>query len=143
MKTNQWGLGPSAVLVYHKVRWVVGGMISHVFRIAGPSSDLGPNKTFQDRERTSLNQVIVQPFLNYNLEKGWYLVSAPQITANWKAESADRWQVPIGRGAGKVFVISAQKINSSLQVYYNVVSSDNMQGPEWTVRFAVQFLFPK
>ena len=90
-----------------------------------------------------MNQVIVQPFLNYNLEKGWYLVSAPQITANWKAESADRWQVPIGRGAGKVFVISAQKINSSLQVYYNVVSSDNMQGPEWTVRFAVQFLFPK
>lgn len=143
VKTNQWGLGPSAVLVYHKDRWVIGGMISHVFRIAGPSSDLGPTQTFPDNERPSLNQVTVQPFLNYNLEKGWYLVSAPLITANWKAESPDRWQVPIGGGAGKVFAIGSQKINSSLQAYYNVVSPDNTQGPEWTVRFAVQFLFPK
>ncbi len=31
-----------------------------------------------------VNQMLTQPLINYNLEKGWYLVSAPIITANWK-----------------------------------------------------------
>lgn len=143
IRTNQWGIGPSAVVAYKKDRWVVGGMMNHVFRFAGPSSDLDPNQTFIDNERPSLNQMTLQAFLNYNLGKGWYLVSAPLITANWKASPNDRWLVPIGGGAGKVFALGAQKMNASLQAYYNVVSPDNTQGPEWTIRFVMQFLFPK
>jgi hypothetical protein len=29
----------------------------------------------------------LQPFLNYNLPKGWYLTSSPVITGNWEANS--------------------------------------------------------
>ena len=28
-----------------------------------------------------MNALLVQPFINYNLKDGWYLVSAPIITA--------------------------------------------------------------
>ena len=79
--------------------------------------------------------------MNYNLPDGWYLVSAPIITANWEASSDDRWVVPVGGGAGKLFKIGAQPINSSLQAYYNAESPEN--GPDWSLRFQVQFLFPK
>ena len=35
-----------------------------------------------------------QPFVNYNLSDGWYLTSAPIITADWEADrSADTWTV--------------------------------------------------
>jgi hypothetical protein len=32
-------------------------------------------------------------------------------------------------------------VNASLQAYYNVEKPEF--GPDWSVRFAVQFLFPK
>ena len=46
---------------------------------------------------------MIQPFVNYNMADGWYLVSAPIITANWEADSDDRWTVPLGGGFGKIF----------------------------------------
>lgn len=30
-----------------------------------------------------VNAMLIQPFLNYNLKKGWYLSTAPIMTANW------------------------------------------------------------
>jgi hypothetical protein len=30
------------------------------------------------------------------MAEGWYLVSAPIITANWEADSDDTWTVPVG-----------------------------------------------
>jgi hypothetical protein len=39
------------------------------------------------------------------MANGWYLVSAPIITANWQAEKGNCWSVPVGGGVGKVFRI--------------------------------------
>ena len=49
-----------------------------------------------------MNFLFSQIFVNYNLQKGWYLSSAPIITANWEADSGDQWTVPVGGGAGKL-----------------------------------------
>jgi len=49
--------------------------------------------------------------------------------------------VPIGGGAGKVFHVGKQAMNAQVHVYYNL---DNPGvGPEWSLRFQIQFLFPK
>jgi hypothetical protein len=85
--------------------------------------------------------MLIQPFVNYNLPEGWFLVSAPIITANWDASSDDTWLVPPGGGAGRVFKISPQPGNVGLQVYYNVEKPKF--GPEWSLRFALSLLFPK
>jgi hypothetical protein len=34
-----------------------------------------------------------QYFINYNMAKGGYLTSVPIITANWEADSDNRWTV--------------------------------------------------
>jgi hypothetical protein len=84
-----------------------------------------------------------QPFVNYNLDHGWYLSSSPVITANWKADdSDDTWTVPLGGGIGRVLLLGRQPINVSLQGFYNVVRPD-LIGPDWSIRFTIQFLFPK
>ncbi|MFT5729536.1 MAG: hypothetical protein ACI8PB_003707 [Desulforhopalus sp.] len=38
------------------------------------------------------------------LSNGWYLTSAPIITANWEADSDNRWTVPFGGDSGKSFM---------------------------------------
>ena len=55
-----------------------------------------------------MNQFSAQPVVNYNLGKGWYLVSAPTITADWNQESDDRWMVFIGAA------INAQQLSDEL-----------------------------
>jgi hypothetical protein len=84
--------------------------------------------------------MILQPFVNYNLPQGWYVNSAPIITANWEADSDQRWVVPLGAGVGKIFKLGKQPVNASVQGYYNVVRPDN--GPDWQIRAQVQLLFP-
>ena len=109
--------------------WVLGALVRQLWSFAG------------DGDRQDVSQLLIQPFVNYNLPDGWYLVSSPVITANWEADSGDRWVVPIGGGAGKLFKLGAQPINSQLQAFYNVESPE--RGPDWSLRFQVQFLFPK
>lgn len=127
--SDKWSAGPTAVALITPVPWVAGVLARQLWSFAG------------DDDRRDVSQFLVQPFVNYNLEDGWYLVSAPIITANWKARSGDRWLVPLGGGAGKLFNIGKQPVNANLQAYYNVESP--ALGPEWSLRFQVQLLFPK
>ena len=89
-----------------------------------------------------MDALLVQPFVNYNFPHGWYVTSAPIITANWAAASDERWTVPIGGGVGKIIKIDKLPINTSLQAFRNVVTP-HRGGADWQLRFQVQFLFPK
>jgi hypothetical protein len=127
---GKWSAGPAAVVVVTTKRMVFGAVGNNVWSFSGANG------------RQDVNQMLVQPFLNYNLSDGWYLVSAPVITANWEApEEDDQWLVPIGGGFGRVFAIGEQKVNATLQAYWNVVRPDN--AGDWSLRAQVQFLFPK
>jgi hypothetical protein len=42
-----------------------------------------------------VDQLLLQPLVNYNLSEGWYLSSSPIITANWGAARSQRWSVPV------------------------------------------------
>jgi hypothetical protein len=127
--TGKWSAGPAAVALTTPNPWVIGVLARQLWSFAG------------DGDRKDVSQLLVQPFINYNLANGWYLVSAPIITANWEADSDNRWLVPLGGGAGKLFKVGKQPINTNLQGYYNVERPSF--GPDWSLRFQVQFLFPK
>jgi hypothetical protein len=91
--------------------------------------------------RTDYNVMTLQPFVNYNLGHGTYLVSAPIITADWEARGGNRWTVPLGAGVGQIFRIGRQPVNAQPGAYYNVVRPD--EGPDWSLRAQLQFLFPR
>lgn len=127
--SGKFSIGPSAVGLVMPKPWVFGMLVRQLFSVAGPSG------------RTDVNQTLLQPFANYNLPDGWYLTSSPVITANWSAGSGQRWSLPIGGGAGKIFRIGTQPINASFQVYDYVERPSG--GANWAIRFQVQFLFPR
>ena len=85
--------------------------------------------------------MLIQPFINYNLPHGWYLTSAPIITANWREPGNNAWTVPIGGGVGKIQRFGKLPLNIQLGAYYNVKTPQ--EGPDWQLRAQIQFMFPK
>ena len=65
-----------------------------------------------DDDRSDVNQFLLEPFVNYNFDKGWFILTDLVMTANWDAPSSQRWTVPLGGGVGRVFKIGNQAINS-------------------------------
>jgi hypothetical protein len=127
---GKWAAGPTVVGLFMNGPWVVGALANNVWSYAGESS------------RPSVNQFLAQPFINYNLPKGWYISVSPIITANWKADKAsDQWLVPLGGGVGKVFMVGKLPFNGSLAFYQNVVKPD--AGPDWNIRAQISILLPK
>jgi hypothetical protein len=126
---GKWSTGPTAAIVWTPGNWVVGALANNIWSFAGSSND------------PKVNQFLLQYFVNYNIAKGWYLVSAPIITADWTRDSGDQWTLPLGGGVGRVFNIGAQPVNMSLQAYDNVITPEG--GPDWQLRFQVQLLFPQ
>ena len=96
-----------------------------------------------DDDRPDVNTMLIQPFVNYNLpdKPGRYFTFAPIITANWEADSENRWTVPLGLGIGQIMKWGEQPVNLQASAYYNVEAPDN--GADWQLRLQVQFLFPK
>jgi hypothetical protein len=138
--SGKLSLGPAAVALTMQGNWVVGALMNNQWSVAGWGSG-------------HVNQMLIQPFINYNLPRGWYFASAPIMTANWAAAKAgDVWTVPLGGGVGKLFrlgdiiplkgdAIAKLPINTQLQFFGNVAKPEF--GSDWQLRFQVQLLFPK
>ena len=127
--SDKWAGGISAIALAMPGKWVVGGLVSNLWSFGGGGD-------------ADINLFTLQPFINYNFEGGWYVTTAPIITANWEADDDHRWTVPLGGGFGKIFKIGNQPINAQLSLYNNIVTPDDY-GSEWQVRTQIQFLFPK
>jgi hypothetical protein len=126
--TEKWTAGPGVVVLAMPGHWVLGALVNNIWSYAG-SGD-------QD-----VSQLLIQPIVNYNLPDGWYLSSIPIITANWEADSGNRWTVPIGGGAGKILKFGKLPVNTQLQAFYNLDKPDVI-GADWQLRLQIQLLFP-
>jgi hypothetical protein len=127
---DNWGLGPSIVVLHteHSSPWVYGVLINNVWSVSASSA-------------RAYSKGLMQPFVDFNMPKGWYVVSSPIITANWSARGSQQWNVPIGGGVGKIVHWNKFPVNLQLQGFYNVVAPTDASN--WQVRAQLQLLFPK
>lgn len=127
---GKYSIGPAGVILTMPGKWVLGILVYNVWSVGGQSN------------RTNVNQMSLQYFVNYNMPGGWYVTSQPIITADWMIEkSSNRWVIPLGGGIGHVFTIGKQPINMSLQAYNNIKTPAT--GSQWTAQLNIQLLFPK
>ncbi len=123
--SGEFGIGPSIVLLTMINNWVAGAVINNI-------------RTFGE---LSTNKFFINYFINYNLPKAWYLVTAPIVTANWKADEGQKWLVPFGGGVGKVVKLGGKlPLSMQAQVFYNAIKPDNMGN--WQTRFQLHFMIP-
>ena len=128
--TQKWSIGPSFVVLAQPGDWTFGALINNAWSFAGKE------------EREDVNHMLLNLFLVRQLGEGWYVNSAPIITADWKADSGQQWVVPVGAGGGKLVMLGGKlPVNLQTQLYYNVIRPDF--GPEWQWRFQIQILLPK
>jgi hypothetical protein len=119
---RNWGLGASAVVLHLEKGdpWVYGVLVNNIWSLS------------DNKQGGSYNNGLIQPFVNYNFDGGFYITSAPDHHRDWKAESSQRWTVPVGGGVGKIFHLGKLPVNTQLSAYYNVVKPD--YGANWQIR---------
>lgn len=127
--TGKWSAGPTGVVLVQPTGWTLGALARQLWSFAGDSS------------RVDVSQFLLQPFANFNLKNGWYLLTDMVLTANWDAPEGQRWTIPLGGGAGKLLKIGKQPVNVRAEAYYNVERP--VIAPEWLASFTIQLLFPK
>jgi len=121
---GRWSAGPAALYAYLGPKWKVGGLIQNYFDYAGDS----------DRDDVSLTNF--QYLLYYSLNDTTSIGAAPNIIANWEADSDNRYTVPIGIGINRTFQFGKVPVRFGVEYHYNVIRPDTV-GADWDLRFYV------
>lgn len=121
---STWGLGPSAVVLSMPGHWVLGVLVNQIWSVAGASA----------------SSMLIQYFVNYNFEGGWYVTTSPILTADWTAPADDQWTVPFGAGFGKLQRFGRLPVNLTAAAFWNAVHPKNLPHADWTLRLQVTVL---
>ena len=127
--SGKWSAGATGVVLVQPDWGTYGMLVRQLWSFAG------------DGDRASVNQMLIEPFVNYNLDNGWYLITDLISTVNWNARDNNKWTIPLGGGVGKLFKIGNLPINSRIEAYYNIEKPDG--APDWQTVLTFQMLFPK
>jgi hypothetical protein len=125
---EQWGLGPTAVLLRQTGPWTIGALVNHIWSVEG------------EADRADVNATYLQPFVSYLYTKTKTTFGlSVESTYDWENEA---WSVPLNATVSQLLKIGPQIMQLTAGARYWAESPTN--GPEdWGLRFQVTFLFPK
>ena len=123
---GKWQIGPSGGIVYTPGRWLFGTIIQNPISIGG------------DPGRPNANEMILWPFVTYNLGKGWFLRSEPQMVFDWVG---NKQFIPVNLGIGRVFNLGGQWMSAYIEPGWNTVSDGNL--PQYSIAFGFAVVFPR
>jgi hypothetical protein len=126
--TEKFGLGPSVVALVQPGKWTVGALWNQIWSVDGAN------------DRDDVNQMYLQPFSNYNLGQGLALGASMEASTNFEADE-DRWTSFLLFSISKVTLLGKRPV-SFLAGGGPAVASPTGR-PDWRLRFASTFLFPR
>jgi hypothetical protein len=129
VSANKFSMGASFLILKMTKKFVYGFLLSNTWSVAG------------NENASDVNSFMGQYFVNMNFPKGWYISSAPIITANWEATDGNKWIVPFGGGGGKIIRIGKIPFNLQAQAFWNAVRPEGYGG--FTTRLQIQLMLPK
>lgn len=125
---RQWQLGPLVGPIATKVipHMQFGALVWNQWGLGGVGDG-------------DLNQMTVQPILNYHFSEGWYTgVGDYAYTFNW--ETDDNY-LPVSAKVGRVFAMGQQHVNVFFTPFYNV--GDDIPGSgKWGFKLSFTLLLP-
>ena len=124
---EQWGAGPSAVVLKQEGPWTYGLLTNHLQSFAGEDS------------RSDVSATFLQPFVSYITSSKTTFSLNTESTYDWEG---GEWSVPINFNVSQLFQFGSQPVQIGVGGRYWAESPDS--GPEgWGFRFQITFLFPK
>jgi hypothetical protein len=126
LRSESLGFGPTAVALRQAKGWTYGALANHLWSVTNSSDHEQVNATF------------IQPFASYTWPTATTLGLNTESSYDW---AAHRWTVPINLTLAQLVLFGSQPVQFTVGVRYYAESP--AAGPEWGLRFAVTFLFPK
>ncbi len=127
--TGKYSAGPAGLAMYQGSKWKFGVLAQQWNSYGG------------DPDRSSVNSLNAQYFWFYQLPHLWQIGAAPSITADWNADSDNRWTIPLGIGVNKTFKVGPLPIRISVEVHKTIVQPDNY-GQDWNFRVVLIPIIP-
>jgi len=122
--TGKFGIGPTVVLLTQLSGFTVGGLVNHIWSIAG------------DEDRADVNNTFLQPFVARNFSGGYALSLNTELTQNWEA----------GQASGTINITGSKVISLGTQRAQVAIGPRIPYGEgntaEWGFRAVFVLLFP-
>lgn len=126
LRSESLGFGPTAVALRQSKGWTYGALANHLWSVTNSADHEQVNATF------------LQPFVSYTWPSATTLGLNTESSYDW---ASHRWTVPINLTLAQLVVFGNQPVQFTVGVRYYAEAP--AAGPEWGLRFAVTFLFPK
>ena len=121
--SNQWGAGPTALVLKQQDGWTYGMLASQSWSFHGGND--------------AFNGTFLQPFLSYTTKKHTGYSLNTESTYDW---ITNQWTVPINLGVSQLVKIGKLPVQFQLGGRWYAEAPDG--GPDWGMRFTVTFLLP-
>jgi hypothetical protein len=123
---DQWGLGPSFLVLKQQSGWTVGVLVNHIEGVAG------------DDRLPDISTSFMQPFVTKGFPSGLSIGLNTESTYDWNQH---QWTVPVNLNMFTITKWGKQLLQLGSGLRYYVEAPEN--GPEWGIRLTVTLLFPK
>ena len=122
---GKWAAGPTFVVLQQNKGWTYGVLANHLWSYAGWGNN-------------DISATFIQPFVSYTTKSFTTFTLNTESSYDWNNH---QWSVPVNAMVSQLFKIGKQPIQVGLGGKYYAEGPDG--GPDWGLRFAVTFLFPK
>lgn len=122
---RRWGAGPTVIMLQQSANWTFGVLASHAWSFG------------DSRERPDFNASAVQPFVSRTFSGGFSLSATSETVYDWTTRE---WTVPLNVQAAQIVKIGT--VPASIFLGPRVYLQRPKEGPDWGIRFGIQFLFP-
>jgi hypothetical protein len=122
---GRYAAGPTVVALQQTKGWTYGALANHLWSYAG----------WGNRE---VNATFLQPFVSYTTKSFTTFGLNTESSYDWQA---GQWSVPVNLSVSQLVKVGKQPISLSLGGRYYAEGPQG--GPDWGLRVAVTFLFPK
>jgi len=123
--SGKWGAGPTVLALQQNNGWTYGALANHIWSYSG----------WGDQQ---VNASFVQPFVSFTTKKFTTFGLNTESTYDW---DNSQWTVPLNAVVSQLVKIGGAPVQFSLGARYYAEKPSG--GPDWGLRFAVTFLFPK
>jgi len=123
---EQFGLGPTAVVLKQQHGWTYGMLLNHLWSVAG------------DSDRDEVNATFIQPFVSYTTKTVTTFGFNTETTYDWEHEQGT---VPLNWTVQQLLKLGTQPVAVQLGARY--YAEKPAGGPDWGLRLAMTLLFPK
>lgn len=125
LSAHKWGAGPTAVVLKQENGWTYGMLANHVWSFSGGSDN-------------DISTTFIQPFVGFTTKTYTTFTLNTESTYDWENSE---WTVPINLMVAQLLKIGGMPMQFQVGGRYYADKPEG--GPDWGLRFAVTFLFPK